>query len=466
MAAQGTSPTMPECFRECDVRGIYPSQFNEDLSYQIGRTLALLRGMTAPVLLGCDQRRGSLSLKQAIAKGLVSAGADVCDLGLLPTPVLYFARRYLKAPVAVMVTASHNPPQYNGLKILTQDGPIDMALLGSHLDRTAASRHAGRISYANLGPQYCAEVSQRWSGRFSGVGRVRDFLLFLDPGNGAWSEIAPQVFHGLGIQVEAIHNVPDGSFPGRPPDCAAPGNLSQLCSEVRRTGAAAGFAWDGDGDRLAVCDDRGTVLSSDRIALLLLPHILPQRKRERILVDVKMSNKVKAAIESLGAIPVVQRSAHCALERTMIAEDCLFGCEYSGHYFFRELGGADDGMHAAIEMTWLLWRTKERLSEMIMKLPHLFITSDIRIPGDRHSYLEWESRLMSEFPGGAIDRLDGLKINLDGAINMDGAWVLLRRSVSENKVSCRIEANSAQELHDLVSRVRRIVPFPGAGHVL
>ena len=186
---------------------------------------------------------------------------------------------------------------------------------------------------------------------------------------------------------------------------------------VLETGADAGIAWDGDGDRLALVDDLGKPLSSDQIALLLLPRVLAGTTGEKVLLDVKMSQRVAQLVRDLSARPVMQKSAHCALEQTMRSEDCIFGCEYSGHFFFRDLGGADDGLVAALQVLKCICRTTETQSIGGIP-PQSFITSDIRIPGSAAEFDNINARLSSAFSERPIDRLDGLKVALPARLDV------------------------------------------------
>ena len=318
--------------------------------------------------------------------------------------------------------------------------------------------HVGKlpagIEAIDLRADYLCWLERRWRLLFKGEPCIK---VVVDPGNGSWSGLATELFTRLGFECISIHDEPDGRFPNRSPDSSVAGNLHGLSSTVRQENAAVGFAWDGDGDRLAVCDDTGTVLSSEQVALLLLPVLLSDSSGEKILIDVKVSRMVKQTIEALKAVPIVERSAHCLLERAMIGQNCLFGCEYSGHYFFRELGGTDDGLFAALVVAAVVLSADEPLSRRIRRLPRMSITLDVRFPGAAAELSEIVDCLRREFPGYRFDDLDGCKLDTGHG------WFLARCSVSERKISCRFEADTDANLERLIWEVTgRLPPTPRA----
>ena len=438
-------------FRACDIRGIYPDEVNESLFAGIGAAIARRWARNTTVLLGRDCRTGSRSLQLALASGLQSGGAKPLDAGRIPTPVAYFGKRYLECPVACIVTASHNPAEYHGLKILLPHGPAqpdDIRWLAQE-----SSGFCGPLSSdcecVRIDDAYREFIAARWKH----IDREnRPLRVVVDAGNGAWSGLASDYLAGLGIDCRAIHDSADGRFPSRPPDCADPRNLNALRRAVIENQADIGFAWDGDGDRLAVVDDLGQPVSSDQIALLLAPEILAGSIGEKVLLDVKMSRRIAGRIESLGALPVIEKSAHCALEHSMLSHDCIFGCEYSGHFFFRDLHGADDGLVAALRVLECVRGSRPPLSVQLASLPPLFITRDIRIPATLQDFATIDRRLSDAFAGQEIIRLDGLKISFERAT------VLVRASVSEDKLSMRFEGDSAADLTETIHLLLDLLP--------
>lgn len=443
------------CFRTCDIRGKYPEEVDEVLFYHIGRLLAekFLEGK--PILIGSDLRVSSPRLRQALSEGLTASGARVYDAGTVPTPVLWFGKRKLGVYAAAMVTASHGTPEYNGLKVLLGRFPATAAQLRQLGSDGAAKppRHSlHSVETVDLTQAYVEFLVAAWKDRRRSALLEGSRNYLFDPGGGAWTLLTKQILQQLKVSGTVIHDEPDGQFLHRSPDCAAPESFQLLCAEVQRTGAAAGLAWDGDGDRLAVCDNKGRALFTDYLALLLLPGTLHGRHCEKVLCDVKMSRCIPAAIREVGAIPLVERSAHCFLETRMIREDCVFGFEYSGHLFFRELNGGDDGMYAALVVVDLLERHRQCLSDLVEILPRLHITPDLRIPRTGVEFVAVKSRVEEEFSSERISFLDGVRVELARS------WFIIRQSVSEDMLSFRFEGDTAEELDALLDRVTRLLP--------
>ena len=442
------------CFRTCDVRGTYPAEVNEDLFRRIGQAVARRWAARAEVLIGHDCRIASRALHSALIHGLLEGGAKtVLDLGRVPTPLIYYGKRTLSVPVAMSVTASHNPPEHHGLKLLLPDGPAqsdDLAWLEANCPVDLPRRSGGSHRTIDLLSTYLGYLRSTWSEWGIQPSGRSPVDVVADAGNGAWSGIAPQFLRSLGIMCTAINDEPDGRFPGRSPDCSNPRNLTELAHRVRSQGAHIGLAWDGDGDRLAVVDDEGRSVSADALGLLLLPSFQAGSGRS-ILLDVKMSRVLQREIVARGFQPVIERSAHCSLERAMREHKCVFGCEYSGHYFFRELDGADDGLYAALHLCRAVARSGS-LSEAVRRLPPIFITPDIRMSASREDSDTILAGIERAFPAATISRLDGVGVDLGEAS------FLLRRSVSEDKLTLRVEGNSPESLWRTVSTVAHLLP--------
>lgn len=447
-----------DCFRTCDIRGKYPEEVNEELYYYVGRRLAAKLLTEKTILVGSDLRESSPALKQALTDGLTASGAKVYDAGTVPTPVLHFGKRKLGVYATAMVTASHNPPDCNGLKVLLGRFPATAAQLRQLKSdgATESARHSSLCAeVVDLAEAYLEFLVGTWKNRLRSALLDSAGTYVLDPGGGTWTLLIKQILQQITIPGTVIHAEPDPRFLHRSPDCSAPESLQRLGAEVQRTGAAAGLAWDGDGDRLAVCDNKGRALFTDHLALLLLPGMLCGKHAEKVLYDVKMSRRIPAAIRKAGAIPLVERSAHCLLESRMVHEDCALGFEYSGHIFFRELGGGDDGIYASFAVADFLARHRECLSDLVEMLPKLHITPDLRISGHEAEFALIRSRVEEEFSSARISYFDGVRVDLPRS------WFIIRPSVSENKLSFRFEGETAEELEGLLERVTRLLPGRG-----
>lgn len=441
------------CFRACDIRGRYPEHVDETLFYGLGQAIAQRWAPGGEVLVGRDCRVASPPLTSALMEGLRVGGATVLYVGSVPTPLINYARRTLPTSVSVSVTASHNPPADHGLKLLLPNGPAqqeDIDWLAQHWRKgfpVVATQVP--IREINLWPGYVIFLKEKWRRLRMGRDQGNRLRVVIDPGNGTWSVVAKAILGELGICCEAIHDKPDGTFPARLPDCAQPGNLTALRRHVVETHAHVGLAWDGDGDRLAVVDDLGRPVTSDHLTLLLLPHV-GARPGERILLDVKMSRRLRRVIHGLGVECTTERSAHCALERTMLESGCVFGAEYSGHYFFRELGGADDGLFTALHVLHLVLESGN-LSSAIERLPQLYITPDMRVTGSLADFESVRSLVQKRFDPDHVSLVDGVRVDTPEA------WFLVRPSVSEDKLSIRAEGDTEQALERVLTTLLEVL---------
>jgi phosphomannomutase/phosphoglucomutase len=279
----------------------------------------------------------------------------------------------------------------------------------------------------------------------SEAGGGRPLRVAVDAGNGAYSEIGPDVIEGIpGVTVDRLFCTPDGSFPNRDPNCAVPENLGALRRRVRETGADVGIAFDGDGDRVAFADETGEVVAADEMLVLLMRWIGPRVRGEKVVYDLKCSQVIAREAERLGATALMERSGHAFIKRRMIQERAVLGGEVSGHYFYRELGGGDDGLFSAVRVLRLLQEGRSSLGELRKALPPRFITSDIRIPFPVEESGELMDRLRLAFPPERRSELDGIRISFPHG------WGLLRRSITEPKLTLRFEGDSAAALTRII----------------
>jgi phosphomannomutase len=273
----------------------------------------------------------------------------------------------------------------------------------------------------------------------------------LDAGNGAWSELAPRIFHSLGIPTHLLFCDVDGSYPNRPPDCSRPSDLEALRSETRKWQSTLGIAWDGDGDRVAFVDEAGSLVTTDEVASLFARYLLQDHPGAKVVHDIKMSSLIRRTVRECGGIPILERSGYAFIKRRMMEEDGLFGCEASGHYFYRELGGGDDGLFSALLMTELVIKTGP-LRGLRNSLAPFFITPDLRLPSSLLPYREFARRLRQLFPRAKETTLDGLRLETD-----QGS-VLVRESVTEPIVTLRLEGSSEEALRRLLAACHSTFP--------
>lgn len=438
-------------WKACDIRGIYPHEVSIQFMRGFGRTVASRIPLGTGVVVAGDFRLSTPALKEALIDGLLGSGAHVLDAGRIPTPVAYFAKRLLGASVVLIVTASHNPPNYNGLKLMLGDlppTPSDLEELSqSILEETPIRNCRGVLEHVDMLPDY-----EEWqAGLWGHLTRGARIKVVLDAGNGVWSEIAPRIFRKLGFAIHPLYCEIDGSFPNRSPNCASAGSLKSLQREVTMCQATLGIAWDGDGDRVAFVDECGVVVSTDEISALLARHALAREPMAKVVYDLKLSELVRHSILRWGGCPVMERSGHAFIKRRMIQDNCLFGCEASGHYFFRELRGGDDGLFAALLMTELIseWGS---LASVRRSLDPFFATPDLRLPVSNLSFSEVQTRFRELFRPARENTIDGLRLEVPEG------FILTRESITEPVISIRIEGRSERDLKALVEKCLRALP--------
>ncbi len=442
---------MSNPWKACDIRGIFPDEVSADLLMRLGASVGTLLPTGARVLVAGDFRTSTPLLKAALIEGLQQAGICVLDAGQIPTSVAYFAHLQLKTAAVVIVTASHNPPEYNGVKLMVGEmppTPEDFRRLRALVQRGGSRQYVGRVETVDPIPAYRVHVLNRWSHLL----RSRGAALVLDAGNGAWSRLAPELFAALGFRVHPLFCKIDGTFPSRPPDCARPHNLSDLKNKVLRTAAQLGIAWDGDGDRVAFVDSSGSVVSTDEVSALMIRELVARDRGAKVIYDIKLSHLVRQTVIDCGGDPIMERSGHTFIKRCMIMQNALFGCEVSGHYFFRELAGGDDGLFAALFMAELITKSGLALTELRRTLPPFYATPDLRIPARVLCYGEIVARLRSQFVGAHETELDGVRLETPDGV------VLIRESVTEPVVTMRLEGRCQDSLRQLISISMKTLP--------
>lgn len=428
-------------FKACDIRGVYGRELTDEKVYAIGRALGTLLGPKS-VIVGGDVRTSTPALKSALIDGLVGSGAQVIDIGIVPTPAFYFAKSHLNADAGAMVTASHNPPEFNGLKLALGPLPITVEEL-QHIRKLCGeggfTEAPGSVRRVNIIPSYISFIQ----GIAPRPAHAHSSKIIVDCGNGCYSGLAPGIIRDLGYEVEELFCTPDGTFPNRNPNSAVAENLSELSRRMLLSGAFLGVAFDGDGDRVSFVDDRGRALSSDKAIIILSTHLLADNPDQRVIHDLKCSSAVSEAVVRAGGVPIPERSGHAFIKTRMIAEDAAFGGELSGHYFYRELGGGDDGLYSALLMAAILGSTGKSLAEVADEIPEYATTPDLRVPyeGDRRAIIE---RISSGFPPEQVSRLDGVKVVFPGG------WALARVSVTEPVITLRFEAVDRGRLREIM----------------
>jgi len=445
-------------YKPCDIRGRVAAELSPDLYRCWGRSLGGQVEPAAKFVVGGDVRASTPRFLEALIDGLCQSGVDVVDLGLLPTPMIYYARHRLRAAGCAIVTASHNPAEINGLKWIVGESPPTpeevAALCRAAEDRQppAAKRPRTAARSLDISFDYVAWLQETWVDALGAQCHA-----VLDPMHGCWAARARRYLHAIFPQglFCTIHDTPQSDFAGGSPDCAQPENLDELCDAVYRERADLGLAFDGDGDRIALVDSEGMVLSAEEATWVLLQTFGPELQGERFVYDLKFSDRVPEAARELGAEPVVERSGHAFLRTCMRRADALFGAEMSGHYFHRALEGGADGLYTACRLIAYLARSQTDLAKLRRNCPPVYMTPDLRIPlgpEDQQRVIDQVRVAWAEHPQSAVD---GVRIDTPAG------WALVRSSVTEAALSFRFESLDWHGLDALVGRFCGALPAVG-----
>ncbi|MGD8699058.1 MAG: phosphomannomutase/phosphoglucomutase [Gemmatimonadales bacterium] len=430
-------------FREYDVRGVVGQDLTADTAVQVGRAFgSQLRaefGTSDPaVALGRDNRLSSEELAAGFAEGLSASGARVLDAGLVPTPALYYAVHHFEADAGIQVTGSHNPPDYNGFKMLTARGPFyGKAIRGLHarIEAKDFAEGAGRIEQRPILDDYIADVT----GRFKLENPVE---VVVDCGNGAGSLAAVPILEGIGARVSSLYCVSDGTFPNHHPDPTVDANLTELIESVRTTEASLGVAFDGDADRIGAVDENGNIVRGDYLLLVYALDALKRRPGQQVIFDVKCSQVLEDAIAGAGGKPVMWKTGHSLIKEKMRETGARIAGEMSGHMFFGDdYYGYDDALYSAARLVEIVARSGNGLSSLLEGVPRFASTPEIRVDCADERKFEVVAQAVEHFK----QRYD--VIDVDGArIKMAGGWALIRASNTQPIIVLRAEAENDDRL--------------------
>lgn len=433
-------------FKAYDVRGIYPTEINEEAALAIGKAFGTfmrnMYGSKPNVAVGSDVRLSSPGLKKNFVEGLMSTGADVVDYGLVTTPMLNFAVISGGHDGGAMVTASHNPKDYNGIKMCARNAdPLSYeAALGkieNMVNSGEAMKGAGTFQTSNIAGDYAGFMKENFNFR-------NKMRVAMDAANGMAGVIVPDVFRLMGMQVEALYTTPDGRFPNHPADTTDKANFNDLVKLVKEKKAAVGFMFDGDADRVSVVDDTGRLVLDNHTFALLIKHFLVKSPGSRVVYEVSCSRVVEETIQASGGIPVICKVGHTYIHEKMKEKNAVMGGETSGHYFFRGTRFTDDAMFAALSLLKIMDDSGKKLSALVDSLPK-YPYSVVKFRVD--SKFLFIEGLKEKFSGGEykLVDIDGIKI-----IFPDG-WVLARPSNTEPLVRIAWEGRD-QESFDRIKK--------------
>jgi phosphomannomutase len=436
----------PTVLREYDIRGIVGKTLHKADAFAIGRCFAsiVLRDGGRSIAVGYDGRLSSPELEAALVEGLKASGADVVRIGCGPTPMLYFTATTLPTDGAIMVTGSHNPPDYNGFKMMRGRKPF----YGPQITGLGAMAAAGDVVPETTGtdrsiditPGYIARLLQDWDGG------DRSLRVVWDNGNGSAGEVLQRLVKDLPGHHIVLNGTIDGRFPAHHPDPTVPKNLDQLIAAVAAEGADIGIAFDGDADRIGLVDDAGQILAGDQILVVLGRDVLRTHPGATIIADVKASQVLFDEIALAGGKPLMWKTGHSLIKAKMAETGSPLAGEMSGHIFFADKWyGFDDALYAAVRMLGILARMPGKLSAVRDALPHVINTPELRFDcDDRRKFAvieEVAARLRTA--GAKVAETDGVRVLTD-----DGWW-LLRASNTQAVLVARAEASSEAGLERL-----------------
>ena len=432
-------------FRAYDIRGRVPEQLNANSIMIIANAIAakcLTEGVTE-IVLGRDGRLSGPDVMHSLSLGLRARGIDIVNVGLVTSPLLYFAAKKINSKSGVMITGSHNPKNDNGFKIVINDSPISgLELLNFIDEKIPDSVKSGQEVHQNtLMGSYIEEVSSQAIG-------LKKMKVVLDCGNGAAGEIAPRLMRRLGHDVIELFCEIDGNFPNHHPDPGKPENLHDLIINVQKHGADLGIAFDGDGDRLGVVSNLGEIISPDQLMMIFSKDILSKNEGAQIIFDVKCSNLLTNTIENAGGKPVMSPTGHFHIKKALKKSNAPLAGEMSGHIFFNDQWyGFDDGHYSAFRLIEILAQLDQPLSTIFSDLPKAFSTPEININVDEKKKFAIVKSFVnaSEFPEGQKITMDGLRVNFQ-----DG-WGLLRASNTTPKLVLRFEAETLERMLEIQS---------------
>jgi phosphomannomutase/phosphoglucomutase len=437
-------------FREYDIRGIVGTDLTVEVTRAVARAYATrLRetsGVARPaVAVGHDNRPSSPELAAALCEGLNASGADVRFVGLVPTPVLYFAARELGTDGGIQITGSHNPPEYNGIKMIAGDGSLYGDAIQDLRRRIVAEEWAeGR------GETTREEILGRYVEAVAGAIELPSPVkLVLDCGNGTGSVIATRALEAAGIEVVPLFCESDGTFPNHHPDPTVDENLVDLIARVRESGAAMGIGLDGDADRIGAVDENGRIVRGDHLLLLYALDILPDRPGAEVVFDVKCSQALPEMIERAGGVPVMWKTGHSLIKERMKAGGAPVAGEMSGHICLADRWyGFDDAIYDAARLAELVARAGRPLSELAAEIPSYPSTPEIRVDCPEERKFEIVERTVEHY------RRSHEVIDIDGArIRFPEGWALVRASNTQPVIVCRFEAESEEALRAIRDEV-------------
>jgi phosphomannomutase/phosphoglucomutase len=440
---------MPHIFRQNDIRGVVGTDLTDSVVRELGRGFAayFLKHQVDTISLGYDSRLSSLPFRDLLVAGMLESGINVYDIGLCPSPLVYFSLFQLPVGGGVMITGSHNPPNENGFKICLGKTTIfgDQIQEIQRLIEDREFHHgAGTLIQRSLIPEYLDHLK-----RISRPG-PRRLKVVVDAGNGTGNLTAVQAYRHMGCEVIDLYSEPDGNFPHHHPDPTVPGNLVDLIQQVKVNGADLGIALDGDADRIGVVDAKGRIIWGDQLMIIFAGDMIPSHPGVKIIGEVKCSQTMFDQIRKMGGTPIMWKVGHSLIKAKMKEEGALLAGEMSGHLFFSDrYFGYDDAVYAGARLIEILSRSEKTLTRMVDELPQTFATPELRFDCPEERKFKVVEDLKEIF------RARYQVIDIDGArIVFKNGWGLVRASNTQPILVLRFEADSPEALQQIEAEVR------------
>jgi phosphomannomutase/phosphoglucomutase len=438
-----------EIFRAYDIRGVINRTLDSGVARQVGQAVGALalESNAGPVVVARDGRLSGPYLMQGMIEGILSSGCDALDIGGVPTGVLYFAAHQIAAGSGVMITGSHNPPDYNGFKIMIGGDTLHGEAIGDLYERIVAGRlrsGQGTVTVRDVIPDYIAKIADD-------IQLERPLKVVVDCGNGIGGVCAAETLRAIGAEVLPLFDEVDGTFPNHHPDPSEPENLRDLIESVRLMDADLGLALDGDADRLGVVTLAGDIIYPDRVMMLLAMDVLDRVPGATIIYDVKCTGHLPKVIEEAGGVPMMYKTGHSLIKARMKEVGSPFAGEMSGHFFFKERWyGVDDGIYSAARLLEILSSTETPPEAILNALPSSYSTPELKVQmqeGENHRFIE-DFRARARFGQARIATIDGLRADFE-----DG-WGLVRASNTTPILVVRFDADTEEALARIKAEFR------------
>ena len=431
-------------FRAYDIRGIFPEQLDEGTATVLGYAFARFLDHNGEVVVGQDVRLSGEQLKNGLIFGLVSGGCDVVEVGVVSTPIVFFVTNQLRKDAGIMITASHNPPQWNGLKLFSQTGCI----YGEKMDKI--KQIAKTVNLGNLGrrggkvTKYDAVFKDYVSFVSSKIHVEKKLKIVADTANGVCGLFVPTLFERQGCELITLNQKPDGRFPAHLPE-PKESTLGELKKKVVETGADLGVGYDGDGDRAVFVDEKGRLIPGDLALMIFAKDVLERQKGAKVICELSCSLAVEEYVKAYGGVPIVEKVGHTFIMDRMTVETAAVGGEKSSHFYFAELKGGDDAIFASLRMAEILSKGSVKLSAIYDSLPQYPSIYEENFACTDSLKFQVIEKLKSKFKleGRSFLGIDGVKL-----IEESG-WVLLRPSNTEPIIRVTAEAKTKEKLVEL-----------------